>query len=95
MGVLDDKDVEGIAAQFGPLARAAVATAPDTPRAFPPGRVAGALRPYVATVLEYPGVPQALERAVEIASGDTVLVTGSLYTIGEAYRWLDGRKNGQ
>lgn len=93
MGVLDDKDIAGIAAQFGPLARVAVATAPVTPRAFPSGVVAGALRRYCPTVEERPRVADALDRALELASPeDTILVTGSLYTIGEAYRWLDGRK---
>lgn len=93
MGVLDDKDIAGIAAHFGPLARVAVATAPITPRAFPSGVVAEALRRHCPTVEERPRVADALDRALELASPeDTILVTGSLYTIGEAYRWLDGRK---
>jgi dihydrofolate synthase/folylpolyglutamate synthase len=92
MGVLDDKDVEGIAAQFGPLARVAISTAPATSRAFPTGAVAGALRRHCASVEEVPEVSRALDRAVELtAPEETILVTGSLYTIGEAYRWLDGR----
>jgi len=92
MGVLDDKDLGGIAAHFGPLARTAVAAAPDTPRAFPPGTVAEALRPYCPSVEEMPSVARALDRAMELASpDDAILVTGSLYTVGEAYGWLDGR----
>jgi dihydrofolate synthase/folylpolyglutamate synthase len=93
MGVLDDKDIAGIAAQFGPLARVAVATAPVSPRAFPSSVVADSLRSYCPAVEDVPGVVRALDRAIELASPeDTILVTGSLYTIGEAYRWLDGRK---
>lgn len=93
MGVLDDKDIQGIAAHFGPLARVAVATAPATSRAFPSDVVAEALRRHCPAVEEVAGVAQALDRAMELASPeDAVLVTGSLYTIGEAYRWLDGRK---
>lgn len=93
MGVLDDKDLEGIATQFGPLARSAVATAPSTPRAFTSGTVADALRLHCPSVESVPEVSRALDRAMELASpDDVVLVTGSLYTIGEAYRWLDGRQ---
>lgn len=96
LGVLDDKDLEGIAAQFGPLARVGVATAPSTPRAFPSGKVAVALRPYCPSVEDVPSIIGALDRAVELASSsDVVLVTGSLYTVGEAYRWLDGRQAGK
>ncbi|MDW5562735.1 MAG: folylpolyglutamate synthase/dihydrofolate synthase family protein [Methanomassiliicoccus sp.] len=96
MGVLDDKDLQGIAANFGPLARVAVATSPDTPRALPSAAVAGALRRYCPSVEEVTAVPAALDRAVALAApGETVLVTGSLYTIGEAYGWLNGRQTDQ
>lgn len=93
LGVLNDKDVGGIAAQFGPIARAAVATAPATKRAFPSGVVADALARYCPQVEEVPGVGAAIERARAVARpGDAILVTGSLYTIGEAMRWMDAGK---
>lgn len=93
MGVLDDKDLDGIASNFGKLAKVAVATAPATPRAFPPVATARALGRYCSTVEVVPEVPRAMDRAIELAAaGETILVTGSLFTVGEAYRWLDGRK---
>ncbi|MBI0583240.1 MAG: bifunctional folylpolyglutamate synthase/dihydrofolate synthase [Methanomassiliicoccus sp.] len=92
LGVLDDKDLDGIAAGFGPLARTAVATSAATPRAFTAGAVADALRHYCPSVEAVDGVANALDRALELCPPDgTVVVTGSLYTAGEAYRWLDGR----
>lgn len=96
LGVLNDKDLEGIAACFAPLARVAIATSPSTPRAFTAQHVAEALRPYVAMVEEVPDVPGALERAMALASSaDKLLVTGSLFTIGEAFRWWNERETGR
>jgi dihydrofolate synthase/folylpolyglutamate synthase len=93
LGVLNDKDLHCIARWFGPLARAAVATAPATRRAFSPSVVAEALRPHCPAVEVVDGVPAAVDRAASLASADNaVLVTGSLYTVGEAYRWLDERQ---
>ena len=91
LGVLEDKDLEGIAAAFGPIARRAVAAAPRTPRARPAAEVAAALAPYCPAEAA-DDVGGAIERALALAGPeDTVLVTGSLYTIGEAKRWLDGK----
>lgn len=91
MGVLRDKDLPGIAAAFGGIARRAVATAPQTKRAYAPEEVAAALSPHCPTEA-VEGVGNAIERARALAGPDgTVLVTGSLYTIGEAKRWMDGQ----
>lgn len=93
LGVLSDKDVDGIAAHFGPLARTAIATSPNTPRAFPGEAVAEALRPTVGDVEQVQGVSRALDRAMQIASPwDRIVVTGSLFTVGEAFRWWNERK---
>jgi dihydrofolate synthase / folylpolyglutamate synthase len=92
LGVLNDKDVEGIAAGFGRIAREAVATAPATKRAFPPATVAAALKKH-CPVMEVSGVGAAIDQALTLASpNDAVLVTGSLFVIGEAMRWSDGKK---
>jgi dihydrofolate synthase/folylpolyglutamate synthase len=95
LGVLSDKDINGIASFFGPIARKAIATAPVTKRAAPAGAVEAALRPYCQDVSRVEGVDNAIE-AAERAAGpdDTILVTGSLYTIGEAKRWFDAKKTG-
>jgi folylpolyglutamate synthase/dihydropteroate synthase len=55
--------------------------------------VAEALRPYCLVVEEVEGLSAAVDRAMVLASGNgAVLVTGSLYTVGEAYRWLNERE---
>ncbi len=95
LGALTDKDLEGIAASFGSIARTAIATAPVTKRAFPSANVAAALRAY-CPVREVQGVGVAIEQALSLAGPDeVVLVTGSLYMVGEAMGWLDGKKTSE
>jgi dihydrofolate synthase/folylpolyglutamate synthase len=90
LGVLNDKDLEGIAKHFGSIASMAIATSPDTKRAFLAAAVRDALRKYCSHVEIFEGVGKAFARAIALATeDDTVLVTGSLYTIGEGRRWWD------
>ena len=91
LGVLDDKDLGGIAAAFGSIASHAIATAPRTSRAFSARQVGEALSSHCPTEV-VDGVAHAIERALALASeDDTVLIAGSLYTVGEAKRWFDGK----
>jgi len=93
LGVLDDKDLEVMARQFGRISRIAIATSPKSKRSFPASTVEKALLPYVREVMRVEDVGEALRTALDMAApDDAVLVTGSLYTLGEARRWLDGRK---
>jgi dihydrofolate synthase/folylpolyglutamate synthase len=89
VGVLDDKDVEGVLRPWRELADHVVLTRPPSPRAASPNR----LEPIAAGIWEGTGVPvettrdvaAALDRAEEVAgSGDAVVVTGSLFTVGAA-----------
>lgn len=89
LGVLNDKDLKGICAEFGPLADRAVATAPKNRRAYPAEVVHRALTDHCAHVLIETDVGAAMDRAYELAGpDDAILVTGSLYVIGEAEQWL-------
>jgi len=91
LGVSGDKDVDAIAGTLGGMASVAVAVAAKTERAMPAGRVARALERACPTETAA-SVAEGIERAIDLAGRDgTVLVTGSLYVIGEAMRWLDGK----
>jgi dihydrofolate synthase / folylpolyglutamate synthase len=96
MGVMADKDVEGVLAAFEPLFATVICTQNSTPRALPAHELAevaeglfGGDRVEVAARLD-----DALDRAVtlaEAADSDAiglgsggVLVTGSVITVGEA-----------
>jgi dihydrofolate synthase/folylpolyglutamate synthase len=66
-------------------ARAVVATAADWVRAMPPAEIADAARSLGVDVEVVASVPDALARAIAVASeDDLVLVAGSLYVVGEA-----------
>ncbi len=90
-GILNDKDLGGIASALGPLSSHVYACRPKTHRAFAAEEVASAFRPYAdATVI--PSVRAAIDAAVASARPeDFVLITGSIYTAGEALDHLGVR----
>lgn len=95
LGVLDDKDVMAMTRDLAVAVDEVVVTAPQTPRAAAPAHVRAACRaaglPVVATT---DNVPDAMTAAVDRADGNgMVIVTGSLYVVGEArtaLRWQAG-----
>jgi dihydrofolate synthase / folylpolyglutamate synthase len=85
LGVLGDKDVEGIVAELLPVADHIVATEPSSSRAAPAERVAKAVRAAGGSVETASDVASALAQADGLAAAeDGVIVAGSLYTVGEA-----------
>ena len=86
-GVMEDKDIAGIAAELFPAARTVVLTRPDTPRAADPARLlrtlpvaGGGSRPVVART-----IGEALSYAYRVTARDGLIcVAGSLYLVGEA-----------
>ena len=84
IGVLDDKDVEGIVAPLDAQIDLWIAVAADSHRALPAGELARRIanasgRPcLVANSLD-----EALDEArIEAAANDRILVTGSFYLVG-------------
>lgn len=78
--------LEGFGAK---LARGVVATAVDFPRALDPELIAEAARSLGVDAEVVRTVPGAVDRAIGLASeDDLVLVSGSLYVVGEARRSL-------
>lgn len=88
IGVSADKDVAGVIAELAPRARRFVAAqATSSPRAMPAADLA-AMMPG-AVVAEDPA--HALAAALELsAPGDTVVVAGSLFLVGETRDLLTG-----
>ena len=83
LGVMSDKDVEGIAGHLAAIATRFVCTAPSTARAIPPATLAARVR-QVAPDRPVDAVPDPRE-AVRAANGDSgpVCVTGSIFLVGE------------
>ncbi|MGQ0798303.1 MAG: bifunctional folylpolyglutamate synthase/dihydrofolate synthase [Methanobacteriota archaeon] len=87
-GVLEDKDLEAFAESLGPRSKRVFACRPKTHRAFPAEQVAATFRPYVDAAV-VPGVGDAIDEALcEAGPDDVVLITGSIYTAGEALAHL-------
>jgi dihydrofolate synthase/folylpolyglutamate synthase len=86
---------EMLAALDAGRARLVLACPPPSPRAVPPDEVAAAARAMGVDAATLPSPAAALDRALEVAEPDElVLVTGSLYVVGAArtaWRTLRGR----
>ncbi|WP_153020800.1 folylpolyglutamate synthase/dihydrofolate synthase family protein, partial [Kosmotoga sp. DU53] len=89
IGIMKDKEVEKIVKELAPLAYKVVATSPKTPRAT----TSHDLREIVVKFNKNISVVEDVETALELAlseakENDIVCVTGSLYTVGEARKFL-------
>jgi dihydrofolate synthase / folylpolyglutamate synthase len=90
LGVLSDKDLEGISLEFGKIADSVIATMPKNKRAFPAEQVRDAMMHFCRNVSINRDIGGSLAEALARSGpGDTVIVGGSLYTVGEAMRWGD------
>lgn len=85
LGVLSDKDAEGIALALAPFVDSFVVTEPASPRARAAGDLAGIVEYATGSWPEIrPDLADALAHAREHAGAQGVIVTGSLYTAGQA-----------
>jgi dihydrofolate synthase/folylpolyglutamate synthase len=91
MGVMADKDVDGVLGRLLPLAQTVVFTQPRYFRAAAPKDLAVRARPYQVEVFMIPRVAEAIRSAQSLAGPqDRIVVTGSLYTVGEAKEYFEG-----
>ena len=92
-GMLETKDYRTVTAMIAPLADAVVTTTPDNPHALPAAVLAAEVRKYTARVTALPDRRAAVEHGRALAGPEDVLVvTGSVYLVGEARGWLRRRK---
>lgn len=95
VGVMADKDIGGVLGPILAQADRIYLTRPVFSRAASPELlrekiVASLGQPKAPTSL-HPGIPQALRAAAdEAAEGDLVLLSGSLFTVGECRAYLEG-----
>ncbi len=93
LGVLADKDFRDMSAYLLPLADSVIFTQADYGRAVPAEELSRKLDIGAMEATVCADVPGALEKALSKAgSDDMVLVTGSLYVVGEAKAWLSKRE---
>jgi len=88
-GAMRDKAIAEIAEILFPLAERVIATHADNPRSATSGEVREAAAHISVAIEEAPDVPAALERARMLAGPNgVVVVTGSIYIVGEAMQAL-------
>jgi dihydrofolate synthase/folylpolyglutamate synthase len=85
IGIMGDKDIEGILTHLLPLASETIFTAPSYGRAAPAKVLASHASSLGYSSRETGTVAEAISLAADLCSpGDIIVVTGSFYTIGEA-----------
>ncbi len=85
IGILMDKDYRGIVSQLAPLADRIVVTRPHYGRALGVGALAAEIGVFPGTVVSAETVAEAIGLARQgAAENDLILITGSLYTVGDA-----------
>jgi len=88
-GAMRDKAISEMTEILFPLAARVVATHPDNPRAAAPEDIRRAATRTSTEIELVPEVDEALQRARALAApGAVIVVTGSIYLVGEAMRAL-------
>jgi dihydrofolate synthase / folylpolyglutamate synthase len=89
LGISANKNLAAIIEELMPLAAMTVATRAMVPRAAPPQRVADLAAKWSVPIIVEEDTQQALAQAIAATQpDDIVLVTGSLYLVGDAKRLL-------
>ena len=84
VGMLSTHPSEGFLSHLAPMASTVIATQSQWDKATPANDIADSARRFCEKVEVVDRVPEAVNRALEIAGeNDLILVTGSFYTIGE------------
>lgn len=83
LGILGDKDYEGIINEIIPLCSRVIVTRPNNPRALSVDKMIKAIEPFSVVTEGHESIVEAVNRAVEVATAeDIILCCGSLYMIG-------------
>jgi dihydrofolate synthase/folylpolyglutamate synthase len=95
IGVMADKDIGGVLAPILPLADHVYLTRPKYHRAATPEHLLERIRSEIgeidAPTALYPDLPKAINAAAKAAGPwDLVVISGSLFTVGEARAYLTG-----
>jgi dihydrofolate synthase/folylpolyglutamate synthase len=91
-GAMGDKAIREMAEILFPVAESVILTHADNPRAATPAEIRQAAGRVSVDIEEAADVASALLRAAELATReDLIVVTGSIYVVGEAMRVLEVR----
>ena len=91
IGMLRDKDLDGVCRELAPVADRVIVTSPVSPRAVPADEMAAVMSRYHSDVEVCPDMDSAMERAKEVRDDRNILVTGSFRMAEDVLRWLQKR----
>lgn len=95
LGIMADKDIRAMLQRLLPLAHVVIFTRPRYERAAPPEALARQADGYALETYIIPDIEAAIAQARSLARPeDLILITGSLYTVGEAKEYF-GRTAGR
>jgi dihydrofolate synthase/folylpolyglutamate synthase len=92
-GASEDKDITGMFAELLPMADNLIAVKSFHPRAIDPHKLVEMARGYNHQVEIVENIPLAMERALQLADGGLVLVTGSIFVVAEARKYWETKAN--
>jgi dihydrofolate synthase/folylpolyglutamate synthase len=90
LGVMEDKDISSILKEILPLANRVIYTRPTYYRAADPQYLMDMAKGFGRAGEVHFSIPEAVDRARTLAEKrDLILITGSLFTVGEVKSYLD------
>lgn len=90
LGVMKDKDISSIVKELAGMADHVICSSPEYFRSASPEELHSIVSRYIKKVEMIKSLPLAISQAKEIAKpDDMVLITGSLFTVGEALTAID------
>lgn len=85
LGILSDKDIDGILSELVPISEKIIVTRPDYYRAAEPYELKDRIKRFGKDAIVINSISEAVIYAKENAQSDTAIcITGSLFTVGEA-----------
>jgi dihydrofolate synthase/folylpolyglutamate synthase len=93
IGILGDKDVEGMLGEIVPLADRIILARPNNPRAMDLDHLAEMIGSYGKTTIKSTSIPHAIQEALDCSTPEDLIVfCGSLYMIGDVRSILKEKK---
>ena len=93
IGMLNDKDADGVVSELAPMCSTIYVTQPDSPRALPCEDLAETVRRHGRVDGVFRTIGEAMEAALEDRGEDNVLVTGSFRMAEGVLRWMAERSS--
>ncbi len=94
LGILQDKDIAAVAEHLLPLADQLILTRPAYVRGEDPHRLARRIPALRQALHVCEHIPEAVVKALSLyRRGDLIVITGSLYTVGEARDYILSQEN--